>query len=106
MGTFVGVTQGADRRSPKDTRNKLPAYDSKKQDLAVEEKIQDIIRIGKNDMEASIDLRNTTAITMLVIATRVVRQRNDNKGWKSDDLKAIDKLKSLAPICQSRLFTF
>ena len=30
---------------------------------------------------------------MLGIATRVVRQRNDNKGWKSDDLKAIDKLK-------------
>ena len=30
---------------------------------------------------------------MLGIATRVVQQRNDNKGWKSDDLKAIDKLK-------------
>ena len=61
--------------------------------MTAEEKINEIIKIEKSDTDTSIDMRNTTAIKMLGIATRVVRQRNDNKGWKSDDLKAIDKLK-------------
>ena len=47
----------------------------------------------KSDRDTSIELRNTSAIRMLGIATRVVRQRNDNKGWKSDELKAIEKMK-------------
>ena len=80
-------------QTAKDARNKLAASHSRNQDLTTEEKINDIIKIEKSDMETSIDLRNTTAIKMLGIATRVVRQRNDNKGWKSDDLKAIDKLR-------------
>ena len=80
-------------KAAKDARNKLAANHSKKQDLTLEEKINNIIKIEMNDRDTSIEMRNTTAIKMLGIATRVVRQRNDNKGWKSDDLKAIDKLK-------------
>ena len=64
-----------------------------KQDLTAEEKINNIIAIEKSDRDTSIELRNTSATKMLGIATRVVRQRNDNKGWKSDELKAIEKMK-------------
>lgn len=80
-------------KAAKDTRNKLPADHHMKQDLTAEEKINNIIAIEKSDRDTSIELRNTSATKMLGIATRVVRQRNDNKGWKSDELKAIEKMK-------------
>ena len=81
------------QRRARNTRNQLDHNSTAFADVSEESKYDPIIERERAELTLQRNKRNVMAVEMLGIATRVIRQKTDNKIFKSDDLKKIAELK-------------
>ena len=81
------------QRAARNARNQLDHSSTGFADVTEESKYDKIIERERAELILQTNKRNVKAVNMLGIATRVVRQKTDNKIFKSDDFKKIAELK-------------
>ena len=81
------------QRTARNVRNQLDHSSTEFADVSEESKYDPIIERERAELILQKNKRNTMAVEMLGISARIVRQKIDNKIFKSDDLKKIAELK-------------